>query len=99
MIADLKTFFETVYKSPTDAQEICWELEQVNGIDSTAKTVRKAPEKFGSLNGFNILGFTFGAQKLQAQHQAVQTNYADMRRKLDESRENMHYIRMVFKGA
>jgi hypothetical protein len=99
MILDLKAFFDTVYKAPKVAQENCWNYEKENGVDSTARTVRKHPEKFGTLNGFNVFGMTFGAKKLQAQHQAVQTNYADMRRKLDEARENMHYIRMVFKGA
>jgi len=99
VMTEINSFFMKVFKDPKAAQENSLAYEQENGLEPTSNILKTQPDAFGVLNGFSLLGYTFGPEKTEAQHVAVRSNYAEMRKRLDEAKENMHYIRIVFKGA
>ena len=62
--------FALIYADPAGAAAACWAYEQKHGAPETARVLRTAPDAFGALRGFSLLGFASAARRQAAAHAA-----------------------------
>lgn len=88
---ELQETYDTVYVNPKAAQKRAWDFEQKFGLEQTAYTLSRTPQKFGDIKGMDIFGFKLFGRN-EALKKARMLDYVTLRKNHSKGNQILNWL-------